>query len=107
MNQFTCLVQVTTIEQGPYEQKKAYTGIKDIFESDSFVKSSGGNLGTHSLSKLPDTFARRNGRERDDIDLLGRWKRIQRQVDTYIDPSLPYPDAKVASVFCIGGAIKY
>lgn len=31
----------------------------------------------------------------------------KRIVDTYIDVNLPYPDAKVASVLCIGGAIKY
>ena len=68
---------------------QAYTAIREIFESDSFIKSSGGNLGTHSLRKLPATYARRNGCRRDDIDVRGRWKRNTRQVDTYIDPSLP------------------
>jgi hypothetical protein len=28
-------------------------------------------------------------------------------VDTYIDTSLPYPDAKVAETLCVGGAVKY
>ena len=28
-------------------------------------------------------------------------------VDTYINNSIPYPDAKVATVLCIGGAVKY
>jgi hypothetical protein len=28
-------------------------------------------------------------------------------VDVYIDASLPYPDAKVASVLCIGDPMKY
>ena len=95
-------------ERGAKRTKdQAYTAIREIFESDSFIKSSGGNLGTHSLRKLPATYARRNGCRRDDIDVRGRWKKNTRQVDTYIDPSLPYPDAKVASVLCIGGAIKY
>ena len=94
--------------RGPERTKEhTYCGIRDIFESDSFVKSSGGNLGTHSLRKLPATFSRRNGCGKDDIDVRGRWKRGTRQIDTYIDPSLPYPDAKVASVLCIGGPIKY
>ena len=28
-------------------------------------------------------------------------------MDTYIDSSTPYPDAKVAAVLCVGGAVKY
>ena len=28
-------------------------------------------------------------------------------VDTYINNSIPYPDAKVVTVLCIGGAVKY
>ena len=28
-------------------------------------------------------------------------------VDTYIDNSIPYPNAKVSTVLCIGGPIKY
>ena len=31
----------------------------------------------------------------------------RRMVDTYIDNSIPYPDAKVAAILCIGGAVKY
>ena len=74
--------------RGPVRTKdQAYTGIKGIFESDSFVKASRGNLGTHSLRKLPATFAQRNGCGRDDIDVRGRWKRSQIQVDNYIDPN--------------------
>ena len=28
-------------------------------------------------------------------------------VDTYVDPDIPYPDAKTAAALCIGGPIKY
>ena len=28
-------------------------------------------------------------------------------VDVYLDPEIPYPDAKAASAFSIGGAVKY
>ena len=28
-------------------------------------------------------------------------------VDTYLDNSIPHPNAKVAAVLCIGGAVKY
>ena len=64
-------------------------------------------LGTHSVRKFPSTYARRNGCNRDDVDVRGRWKRMKRTVDTYIDVELPYPDAKVASALCVGGPIKY
>ena len=64
-------------------------------------------LGTHSIRKFPATYARRNGCFRDDVDIRGRWKSNKRQVDTYIDVELPYPDAKVAGVLAIGGPIKY
>ena len=93
---------------GPARTKdKAYSILKSIFSSDEFSQSSLGKLGTHSIRKLPSTYARQNGCGRDDIDCRGRWKKGKRQVDTYIDIELPYPDAKVASVLSIGGPIKY
>jgi hypothetical protein len=64
-------------------------------------------VGTHSNRKFASTYARRHGCSRDDVDARGRCKRNKRTVDVYIDVSLPYPDAKVASVLCIGGPIKY
>ena len=64
-------------------------------------------LGTHSIRKFPSTYARRNGCSRDDVDVRGRWKRMKRMVDTYIDVELPYPDAKVAAVLAIGGPVRY
>ena len=66
-----------------------------------------GLLGTHSVRKFASTRARRNGASRDDVDSRGRWRKRKRQSDTYIDPSLPYPDAKVAAILCKGGPIAY
>jgi len=66
-----------------------------------------GMLGTHSYRKFGGTRARRSGCSRDDVDSRGRWKRRKRQSDTYIDPCLPWPDAKVASFLCKGGPCSY
>ena len=78
-----------------------------VFGAPAFHRVSPGNIGTHSTRKYAATFARRNGCSRDDTDSRGRWKKRQRQVDTYIEPTLPFPDAKVAAVLCRGGACKY
>ena len=92
------------------DNSKARVGriLKEIFTHDEFK---GGNinswLGSHSLRKLAATHARRNGCSRDEIDLRGRWKQRRRIVDTYLDTTIPYPDAKVASSTCVGGPIKY
>ena len=74
---------------------------------DNFNTVSEGKIRTHSIRKLPATFARRNGCSRDDVDSRGRWESNRRMVDTYVHNCIPYPDAKVASVLCIGGVIKY
>ena len=81
--------------------------LKEMFESDDFVKESEGELGSHSTRKFAATFARRNGCSKDDVDARGRWKGNKRIVDSYIDSTIPYPDAKVAASLCVGGAIKY
>ena len=80
---------------------------RQITSEPTFPQVIGGKIGTHSIRKLPATFARRNGCSRDDVDTRGRWKHNRRMVDTYIDHCIPYPDAKVASILCVGGAIKY
>ena len=80
---------------------------RELTSNVNFNTVSEGKIGTHSIRKLPVMFARRNGCSRDDVDSRGRWKANKRIVDTYIDTCIPYPDAKVASVLCIGGAIKY
>ena len=81
--------------------------LKSIVEEESFPLSNPGPIGTHSIRKLPATYARNNGCDRDDVEARGRWKTQKRIVDTYIGTSLPYPDAKVAAILAIGGAIKY
>ena len=89
------------------EKERIADLFKKITECDSFTQTIESKLGTHSIRKLPATYAQRNGCSRDDIDARGRWKSSCRMVDTYIDNSIPYPDAKVAAVLCIGGAVKY
>ena len=85
----------------------AQTRLRAIVDSDDFEKAGEGPLGSHSTRKGAATFSRRNGCGKDDVDARGRWKGQKRMVDTYIDGFLPYPDAKVASSLCIGGAVKY
>ena len=81
--------------------------LKGIVEADDFPSSGAGAVGTHSIRKLPATYARNNGCDRDDVDARGHWKSARRIVDTYIGTVLLYPDDKVASVLCVGGAVKY
>ena len=89
-------------------KNRAYRILRDdVWAKSEFEKVVTGLIGTHSLHKYPLTHAQRNGCSRDDIDFHGRWKRHTRQVDMYIDVELPYPDAKVATALCIGGACKY
>ena len=64
-------------------------------------------LGTHSIRKLPATYARRNGCSKDDVNARGRWKTAQKIVDRYIDVVLPYQDALVACTLCVGSPIRY
>ena len=78
-----------------------------IVKCNDFPKFDSLPLGTHSIRKFPSAYARRNGCSRDDVDVRGRWKRMKRMVDTYIDVELPYPDAKVAAVLAVGGPVKY
>ena len=86
-------------------KKMASDFIQDnVFRSEAFVLAiPSGKLGTHSYRKFGGTRARRNGCSHDDVDSRGRWKRRKWQSDTYIDPCLPWPDAKVASLLCKGG----
>ena len=72
-----------------------------------FQLTSPNPIGSHSICKPPATYARRNGCSKDDMDARGRWKSNERIVDIYIDCLIPFPDAKVASILCIGGPVKY
>ena len=81
-----------------------------IFKMDEFTD--GGNkmengLGTHSTRKAAAARARRSGRSKDELDLRGRWKSRARVSSVYEDTELPYPDAKVCGMLCIGGPCLY
>jgi hypothetical protein len=95
-------------EEDPLRNKaKAKHFLKaQVFSNPEFITGPG-EVGSHSIRKYAATYARRNGCPRDDTDGRGRWKKRKRQVDTYIEPTLPYPDARVAAVLCRGGACKY
>ena len=47
---------------------------RKITQCNSFSQIIEGKLGTHSIRKLPATYAWRNGCSCDDIDASGRWK---------------------------------
>lgn len=64
-------------------------------------------FGTHSNRKFSSTRSRRSGATKDERDYRGRWKRNRRTSDAYDDAELPYPDAKVASLLCVGGPCSY
>jgi predicted ATP-dependent protease len=89
--------------------------LRSVFESDDFKELFRSEtlsnldicLGSHSLRKAAATHARRNGCSRDKIDLRGKWKQRRRQVDTYLDATMSFPDAKVAAALCVGGPIMY
>lgn len=72
-----------------------------------FQSSDAGPVGTHLIRKFPETYGRNNGCDRDDVEARGQQKSQRRIVDTYIGTVLPYTDAKVASVLCVGGEVKY
>jgi hypothetical protein len=93
----------------PVDAKKRISGRlkSDIFENPNFIKTKPGPVGIYSLRKFPSTFARRNGCATDDVDSRGRWRKHKRQVNTYIEVELPWPDAKVASTLCLGGPCRY
>eukprot|EP00980_Cylindrotheca_fusiformis_P006798 scaffold1423_cov74-Cylindrotheca_fusiformis.AAC.1 len=76
-----------------------------IFNKPEFQQS--GPLGSHSLRKYAATTVRNKGASKDEKDLRGRWKSSQRISDIYDDVELPFPDAKVAGLLCIGGPCKY
>ena len=65
-------------------------------------------VGTHSYRKFPSQYAVDKGASPDDVEIRGRWKkRGHRVVFRYIDPGQIYTDAKVESLLCMGGPIKY
>ena len=82
-----------------------------VFKNPQFLALSHADLrgvGTHSYRKFPSQYAVDTGASVDDVEIRGRWKkRGNRVVFRYIDPGQLYIDAKVASLLCVGGPIKY
>lgn len=74
--------------------------LNSIFNSPFFRKLRDGLLGTHSIRKGAATFLAKLSIARDVIQGRGRWKGKRKQVDTYIDINLAYPDAKAVGVLC-------
>jgi hypothetical protein len=71
-----------------------------IFACSHFKAARAGKLGAHSLCKGPSTYASQFDLLKDWISLRGHWRASKKQVDTYIDVDMPYPDAKVANILC-------
>jgi hypothetical protein len=82
---------------------------KDILNRPKFAHFvEDGPVGSHSIRKLASsTHVRKNGCNKDEKDIGGRWKKGTRISDVYDDIDLPFPDAKVAGRLCIGGPCKY
>ncbi len=79
-----------------------------LFASSHFKAVRTGKLGTLILCKGSSTYASQFDLLRDWISLCGRWRSNKKQVDTYIDVDVPYPNAKVASILCCTwGLCKY
>ena len=82
-------------------KKKASRVLKEIFELDEVKAAFGDGKGldgqklldwlvsSHSVRKSAATYARRNGSPRDSIDIRGSWKHQKRQVDVYVDTTVP------------------
>jgi hypothetical protein len=63
-----------------------------------------------TLRKYGSTTCRNNEQQMssiDDKDTRGRWRARHNQSDNYDDPELPFVDARVASILCIGAACTY
>jgi hypothetical protein len=76
----------------------ARSGLDCVFKNTKFIKAKPGNLGTHSCRKGPATYYSRSSCSRGYVNRRGRWRTQKGVVDVYINPTLPYPDAKCAAV---------
>jgi hypothetical protein len=89
---------------------KAKTTVQDAFKDGVFNRAEfaeTGPLGSHSVRKFASSNCRNKGATKDEKDLRGRWKSKQRVSDVYDDVELPFPDAKVAGMLCMGGPCRY
>ena len=84
--------------------------IQAIFANEIFNRAefqTGGLLGSHSVRKYASSHARGSGANKDDKDLRGRWKVSTRISDVYDNVELPFVDAEVAGMLCVGGPVRY
>ena len=98
---------------GPKNLIQAYRSKLDtvVFKNPAFSALSlndSRGVGTHSYRKYASQYAIDKGASADDVEIRGRWKkRGGRVVFRYIDPGQLYTDAKVESLLCVGGPVKY
>ena len=61
------------------------------------------------MRKFPSTWVVENGGTDVEVEIRGRWKgqRNGRTVNRYISPEQLPTDARVASILCVGGAVRY
>jgi hypothetical protein len=97
-----------SIPSGAVASKTAISNyLRETVFKNEFFTTHQKNRGTHSIRKFSSTATRRSGISKDWKDMRGRWKLTKRVSDNYDDMELPFPDAKVASVLCPGGPVKY
>ena len=95
---------------GVKSKNMARAAFTSIFKMEEFAAGGAApvGLGSHSIRKFAVTrHSRRSGCSKDERSLRGRWKSRRHVADVYEDTELPYPDAKVAELLCIGGACYY
>ena len=81
--------------------------LKGVYTGADFIPEKDGPLGSHSVRKFASTWCRRSGASKEEKDYRGRWKKDRHVSDVYDDEELPYPDAKVAALLCVGGPCSY
>jgi hypothetical protein len=95
----------------PFGGEKAKSVVQlmlhNLYDSDEFIYTQDGPLGSHSIGKYGSTCARSSGASKDDKEYRGHWKRDSRHISDCYDGVLHYPDAKVAGMLCIGGPCSY
>ena len=90
-----------------------YRILKAVWRNPDFqelLQRTRGNVGTHSLRKFPSTWCAEHGATTADIEVRGRWKGTNgtRVVGrSYVSPVQLPTDARLASMLCVGGPVKY
>ena len=93
----------------PRGGEKAKATVQNIYLTEVFKRpefENTGPVGSHSIRKYASTDVRNKGASKDEKDMRGRWKSGTLVSDVYNDIELPYPNAKVAALLCIGGIVN-